>query len=127
MVSEAFCPRRKTAVLGPPATAIWCGVSSALKNVSALPAIALTFAGRKANEAIFTSAAASPFLPLARVCFCDGKLPFSLASEMTKSCFACGRWQVKQALLLALPLGLGSPLAVNTAYSHSPLRGQSAG
>src|SRR5687767_5062879 len=123
MVSEAFWPRRKTSVRGPPATVIWCGVSSLLKKVSALPAIALIFAGRKANEAMLTS----PFWPLTRDCFSDGKVLLSLASEMTKSCLACGRWQVKQALLLALPLGLGWPSAVNTAYSHSPLRGQSDG
>src|SRR5688500_1539643 len=126
MVSAAFCPRRKISVLGPPATVIWCGVSSLLKNVRALPAMALIFAGRKANEAMFTSPAASAFLPLTRVC-APGKVLFSLASEITKSCLACGRWQVKHALLLALAFALGWPSAVNTAYSHSPLRGQSAG
>src|SRR5688572_21579954 len=127
MVSEAFCPRRNTSVLGPPATVIWCGVSSLLKKVSALPAAALIFAGMNANEAILTSPATSAFLPFASVCPSFGKEPFSLASEMTKSCFACGRWQVKHALLLALPFGLGRPSAVNTAYSHTPLRGQSEG
>src|SRR5688572_32638678 len=126
MVSEAFWPRRNTSVRGPPATVSWCGVSSLLKKVSALPAIALIFAGRKANEAMLTSPLA-PFTSDCLAAFSLGKVLFSLASEMTKSCLACGRWQVKQPLLLALPLGLGLPSAVKTAYSHSPLRGQSAG
>src|SRR5687767_15307178 len=125
MVIEAFCPRRKTSLRGPPATVIWCGVSSLLKNVSALPAIALIFAGRNAKEAMLTSPLAPPFFT--RVWPSFGKLPFSFASDITKSCLACGKWQVKQALLFALPFGLGWPSAVNTAYSQSPLRGQSDG
>src|SRR5688500_16007302 len=126
MVSEAFCPRRNTSVRGPFATVIWCGVSSELKKVSALPAIAVILAGRKANDAMFTS----PPLGLAfftSVCPSLGKLPFSLASEITKSCLACGRWQVKQDLLFALALAFGRPSGVKAAYSQSPLRGQSAG
>ena len=75
---------------------------------------------------MLTSPVASPFLPLTSVC-APGKVLFSLASEMTKSCLACGRWQVKQALLLALAFAFGRPSGVNTAYSQSPLRGQSAG
>src|SRR5688500_9575451 len=130
MVSEAFWPRRNTGVLGPPATVIWCGVSSVLKKVSALPAIALIFAGMKAKEAMLTSPFdAAPPLALAFTSAWPsfGNEPFSLASEMTKSCLACGRWQVKHALLLALALAFGRPSGVNTAYSQSPLRGQSAG
>jgi hypothetical protein len=34
---------------------------------------------------------------------------------------------VKQALLLAFAFSFGRPSAVNTAYSQSPLRGQSDG
>src|SRR5687768_14356688 len=126
MVIEAFCPRKNTSERGPLVTVIWCGVSSLLRKVSALPAIALIFAGRKANEAMFTS----PFVPFTSDCLAFaslGKVLFSLASEITKSCLACGRWQVKQALLLALAFAFGWPSAVNTAYSHSPLRGQSDG
>ena len=52
---RGLLPAQEDSVLGPPATVIWCGVSSLLKKVSALPAIALIFAGRKANEAMFTS------------------------------------------------------------------------
>src|SRR5215204_5291849 len=125
MVSEAFCPRRNTSVRGPLATVIWCGVSSVLRKLTGLPAVALSCAGRKAKLAMLTSVF-TPFAvvpALARL----GKVLFSLASEMTKSCLACGRWQVKQDLLLALALAFGRPSGVNTAYSQSPLRGQSAG
>src|SRR5207244_12695277 len=99
-----------------------CGVSSLLKKVSVLPTWAEIFAGRKEKLATLTS----PLMPFTSDCV-PGKLAFILASEITKSCLACGRWQVKQALLLALAFGLGWPSAVNAAYSHSPLCGQSAG
>src|SRR5262245_31910915 len=125
MVIEARWPRRNTSLRGPLVTEIWCGVSSVLTKVSGLPAAALTLAGMKANEAMFTSFFAAG-LALAEAC-AMGKVLFSLASEITKSCLACGRWQVKQALLLALAFSFGRPSAVNTAYSHSPLRGQSDG
>src|SRR5262245_16585109 len=125
MVSEAFCPRRNTSVRGPFATVIWCGVSSLLRKLSGLPAVAVMVAGANAKLTMLTSL----FTPLAVMPALAtlGKVLFSLASEMTKSCLACGRWQVKQALLLAFAFSFGRPSGVNTAYSHSPLRGQSAG
>ena len=106
---------------------IWCGVSSVLKKVSALPAIALIFAGMKANEAMLHVALRRPLRSPSPASGRPGNVSFSLASEITKSCLACGRWQVKQALLFAFALALGRPSGVNTAYSHSPLRGQSDG
>jgi hypothetical protein len=119
-----LCPAG-TPVRGPFATVIWCGVSSVLRKLSGLPADALMVAGMKAKLAILTSVL-TPFAVVPAFAWL-GKVLFSLASEMTKSCLACGRWQVKQALLLAFAFGLGWPSAVNAAYSHSPLRGQSAG
>src|SRR5688500_11421497 len=106
MVIAVFWPRRNTALRGPLLTVIWCGVSSPLKKVMALPAMALIIAGRKAKLAIFTSSPPA-FMPPAFTSVWPslGKVLFSLAREMTKSCLACGRWQVKQALLFALALG----------------------
>src|SRR5688572_3015871 len=49
-----------------------------------------------------------------------GAVPFRLASELTKSCAACGLWHPKHALKFALSLTFLS--AVNDWYSHSPLR-----
>ena len=91
-----------------------------------MPAVALIFAGMKANDGD-VDIARSVRLPALSERLRAREVLFSLASEMTKSCLACGRWQVKQALLLALAFAFGRPSGVNTAYSQSPLRGQSAG
>src|SRR5436190_7600178 len=98
-----------------PVTVTWCGEESVLVQVMVWPLLTTTVSGPNLKSEIETTPG-----PGAGLATAPSAVPFRPASEITKSCPACGLWQVKQAARLALSLTfLSGP---NAWYSHSPLR-----
>src|SRR3954463_6019216 len=94
-----------------PVIVTWCGEESVLVQLMVWPLLTTTVSGPNLKSEIETTPG-----PAAELASTPSGVPLRPASEMTKSCPACGLWQVKQVARFALSLTfLSGP---NTWYSH---------